>query len=190
MPPLNRDSNEKAFVFFVLTAFLGLTLSFFFMLNSNLGKFEEDTPSTPSIQKNALEYDEPAYETWLVRYLEGYSSIYYQEIHTMHLKSESVRIKQHKQLDEAYMKLMDEANKVKAPLRYAELHDIMREEAWISSQMHKQYPLSYRQYQLAYFQKMKKRNQALLWMERQEPKLLFRLLIQEKAAFQANSLDK
>jgi hypothetical protein len=111
-------------------------------------------------------------------------------MHAIHLTSESIRLTQHKQLAEDYFNLMEDANKVKAPPRFIELHDILREEAWISAQMHKQYPLSYQKYQLSYFEKMKKRNQALLLMEKQEPKLLFRWLIQEKAVFQANSQDK
>lgn len=190
MPSLNREPNLKLFILLILLAFLCFALSFYLIIRASQGDRQEKALQAPSTHSDAVTFDELAYETWVIRYLEDYSKIYYKEIHTSHLSSESIRLSQHKRLAEDYEKLLNDANSVLAPQRYIELHDILREEAWVSSQMHKQYPLSYTLYKLSYFQKMKKRNQALLLMEKQEPKLLFRWLIQEKATFQANSQDR
>jgi hypothetical protein len=190
MPPLNREPRLKPFIPVILFAFLCLAVSFYFIIRASQVKLQEKELQAPSTHKDAIAFDELAYEAWIIRYLENYSKTYYKEIHTSHLTNESIRLSQHKRLAEDYTKLLNDANAILAPRRYVELHDILREEAWISSQMHMQYPLSYTSYKLSYFQKMKKRNQALLLMEKQEPKLLFRWLIQEKATFQANSQDK
>lgn len=190
MPSLNREPSLKPFILIILLSFFCFAFSFYSIIRASQGDQQETALQTPSTHTDAVAFDELAYETWIIRYLENYSKTYYKELHTSHLSSESVRLSQHKRLAEDYAKLLNDANSVLAPQRYIELHDILREEAWISSQMHTQYPLSYTLYKLSYFQKMKKRNQALLLMEKQEPKLLFRWLIQEKATFQANSQDK
>jgi hypothetical protein len=190
MSSLNRETSLKSYNSLILLSFLCLSLAFFFIIRAPQKIDKDSSISLPPMDTKAAILDEPAYEAWIIRYLEEYAKTYYTEMHTMNLNSENIRLSQHRRLANDYVVLFNKANLILPPQRYTEIHNIIREEAWLSSKMHLHYPISYSKYQTSYFQKMKRRNQIILLLEKQEPKLLYRWLIQEKAVFQSNSQDK
>lgn len=190
MSSLNREVFIKSCKTAFILSFLCFSLSFFLLIKASPKADQDFAINLPPINNEGTALDEPGYEAWIIRYLEDYAQNYYTEIHTMHLSNEHIRIQQHKRLASNFEMLFNRASLIVPPRRYSEIHHTLREEAWISSMMHRQYPNSYFHYQSTFFQKMKKRNQVILLMEKQEPKLLYRWLIQEKAAFQSKSQDK